>query len=268
MKIANLKPNPHLRKFISRYWSWEDEAKFPKLLPGTGSELMFHYEAPLQAADRTGQAVFLPACHVITTRQEYYTLQSQKKAAFFAVRFRAGALRHFCRESNVDLADCFVDVESLWGGKGREISRQVLEAAGLEARIALIERFLTEMLNRYQRPEPWLDAAVEKLLYGYHRVRCSEVSRELFISDRQFQRKFKDATGVSPKTFQCLARFESVVKRLLLNRQTEYLPVALDNGYYDQPHFLKDFKRHVGEYPAAFLQDKNFMAHFYNERLL
>jgi AraC-like DNA-binding protein len=54
---------------------------------------------------------------------------------------------------------------------------------------------------------------------------------------------------------------------LLLQRKRKYLDVALEHGYYDQSHFLKEFKNYVSEYPTSFLQEQNFMSHFYNEKL-
>ncbi|MBP2629941.1 MAG: helix-turn-helix protein [Firmicutes bacterium] len=267
MKVWNLKPNQYLRQYISRYWLWEDEQELPKLLPGTGTELIFHYHKPPVLLTPSGEKTLLPCCHIISPRYGFYPLKPTNRIGFIAVRFRAGAFRHFCNEASNDLIDSFIDIKTLWGRKGFEFEQLIIEARTLEERIRIIEIFLMGFLEKYHRSEHWVDLAVKNLLYQYNTIKLKDISHELFISDRQFQRKLKESVGVSPKTFQRIARFESVLKNLLLRKNKHYLDLALENGYYDQSHFIKEFRNNVGEYPSAFLKDENFMSHFYNEKL-
>jgi AraC-like DNA-binding protein len=266
MKICNLKPNKILRQYISRYWIWEDEPDLPKLLPGTGTELMFHYHQPFVGINK-GKACEMPLCHIIAPRNESHYLKPVNRVGFIAVRFRAGAFRHFCRESSINLIDSFIDIGDLWGKDGADFGQQVLDGKNFKERILTIERFLMVFFARYQKLDQWMDMAVEKVLYEYNTVKLAELSHNFFISERQLQRKFKECVGVSPKVFQINSRFEAVLKQLLLNKRKDYLTIALDNGYYDQAHFIKEFQRYVGQQPSSFLQDRNFMSHFYNEKL-
>jgi AraC-like DNA-binding protein len=267
MKLYNLKPTPCLRQYISRFWVWEDELSLPQLLPGTGTELMFHYGQPLRGKTHTGEAFTVPPCHIISPRQKYYTLEAGKSMGFFSVRFRAGAFRHFCPVPCNELINSFIDIKDLWGKQGQSFGQQVMEAGNLEERISIVEKALIRFLDTYHRSEGWLDMAVKKVLCSYNAVNIQAISRQLFISERQLERKFKESVGVTPKGFQRISRFEAVIRHLLLNRQPNYLTAALENGYYDQSHFIKDFNAYVGEQPSSFLQNKNFMSHFYNKTL-
>jgi len=266
MKISNLKPNKVLRKYISRYWIWEDERDLPKLLPGTGTEMMFHFHQPFVGMHK-GKPCEMPPCHIIAPRNDFFNLKPGNRVGFIAVRFRAGAFRHFCRESSTNLIDSFIDISDLWGKDGADFGQRVLENRNIEERIHTIERFLMAFLEKHQKPEQWMDMAVEKLLYQYNTVKLAELSRDFFISERQLQRKFKECVGISPKAFQRNSRFEAVMKQLLLNKRKDYVTVALDNGYYDQAHFIKEFHRYAGQQPSSFLQNENFMTHFYNTTL-
>lgn len=267
MKLLNFKPNKYLRQYISRYWLWENEPDLPQILPGTGTELMFHYYDPFIGRDQKDEVFISPNCHIISPRYARYRLNSIKRSGFISVRFRAGAFRHFCRESSNNLIDSFIDINEIWGKEGQEFGQRVLEAKSIEKRIFIIEYFLMKFLETYRRPKSWLDMAVGKVFYGCNAARLKEVSSDLFISDRQLQRRFGEAVGVGPKTFQRISRLETVLKHLLLNQNRDYLAFALEHGYYDQSHFIKEFKEYVGESPSLFLQDKNFMSHFYNEKL-
>lgn len=267
MKIADLKPNPYLSPYISRYWVWEDEQDLPKMLPGTGAELIFHYNESILATNCCGIKNHLPKCYIASPRHVFYSLNPIARTGFIAVRFRAGAFRHFCMEAHSDLIDTFIDIADIWGQKGVELGEEVLTATTIDERIIIIERYLTRFLLAYKKQEAWLDKVVNRALYEFNTIGCAELSNELSISSRHLQRKFKEATGVSLKTFLRISRFESVIKELLLNKQKDYLPIALNHGYYDQAHFIRDFKSCVGEQPSIFLQDRNFLSHFYNARL-
>ena len=267
MRLCNLVPNNFLQPYVSRYWLWEKEPVLPKIFSGTGTELMFHYGDLLLGTNQAGKMFTLPQCYIMSPRFTCYDLNPGNQLGFISIRFRAGAFRHFCKTPSTELVDSFVDIEDLWGSSGREFSQQVLEAGNLQQRIAIIEKFLMAFLTKYYKKEQPLDQAVKTLLYDYKRVNLHDISQNLFLSQRQMERKFRNAVGVSPKAFQRISRFEAVMKNLLLHRSRKYLAVVLDHGYYDQSHFLKEFINCMGEYPASFLQEKNFMSHFYNEKL-
>ena len=54
------------------------------------------------------------------------------------------------------------------------------------------------------------------------------------------------------------------MRHLLLARETDYLDAALERGYYDQAHFIREFEAFAKESPGRFLTPRNFMSHFYN----
>jgi AraC-like DNA-binding protein len=267
MRLCKLVPNQCLRPYVSRYWVWENESVLPKIFSGTGTELMFHYGESLTGTNQSGKVFTLPKCYIMSPRFKYYQLYPGNQLGFISIRFRAGAFRHFCKNPVTEFVDSFVDIEELWGSKGLEFKQQVMVAENLRQRIAVIEKFLMCFLIQYHKSEQSLDTAIQTLLYDYKSVRLQDLCRNLFLSQRQLERKFKEAVGVTPKAFQKISRFEAVVKHLLLCRSKNYLDEALGQGYYDQSHFLKEFKNYIGEYPTSFLQEENFMSHFYNEKL-
>lgn len=266
MKISNLRPHNKLLQYVDRYWLWEDEMELPKIVPGTGTELMFHFYEPVIAySDHGGNRV--PNCHILLPRHVIYHLKPTGRIGFIAVRFRAGTFHNFCNIPIGEMVDCFIDARHIWGREGIDLSHQVIEAKNLEQRIFIIEAFLLKCLYRFDKHEQGIDYMVNKIYYNHNQLKLTTISDELAISNRQFQRKFKESVGVSPKFFQRIARFEGILKYLLLNKQKDYLTIVLNSGYYDQSHFIKDFKTFTGEYPSLFLQEKNFMSHFYNKKL-
>jgi AraC-like DNA-binding protein len=262
VKINYIQPHQSLRPYIDRYWVWEDEANLPKLLPGTGCEVMFHYRNPFSLYDDRSE-VQLPECHLICPRHMPSRAKPSGQVGFISVRFRSGAFRHFCRIPMNEMVDSILDLKQIWGGQGASLERGVLESSHLEERIHCIEQFFLSCLQQNEKQETWLDRAINEVYYRFDSLSLSDLSRQYAVSERHLQRKFKEATGVGPKYFQRVARFQTTLKELILNHQTEYLDTALTYGYYDQSHFLKDFKQFVDESPSQFLQKQTFESHFY-----
>jgi hypothetical protein len=198
-------------------------------------------------------------------RKREQVLNAAGSVGFISVRFRSGAFRYFCPQAIDELSDCVADVQDVWGKKGEEMAEQVIMAAGFKQRVKIIEGFMLKFLAEYAKLDVWLDQVINDIYYNYAAIRFSEKYYNWGISARQLQRKFKDAVGVSPKEFHRNSRFQAVVKRCLLEKRPDYLDIALASGYYDQSHFIKDFQYFIGESPASFFQEKNFMSHFYNK---
>ena len=266
MKISKT-PHPALRPYISRYWSWDGEHELPVMLPGTGAELMFHYAAPVQIHKADGESGDLPRSVLLSPRGERFVLAAAAPVGFVSVRFRSGALRHFCQMPPGDLVDQCLSAVDIWGWAGREVEARLAEAGDLAARLRVIEGFLLAQWQACrQSRHDWLDEAFHQLYYC-QTGGLDQVVAHSGVSIRQFQKVFKQHAGVSPKYFQRVARMEVIVRQLLVNRRHQYLDLALDSGFYDQAHFIKDFRRFAGETPSRFLRESNFCTHFYNPSL-
>lgn len=261
MKVSNLHPDPLLCPLIDRYWSWENEPQLPSMMLGTGSELMLHYGDRLASPAST----LLPRSFLISPKTCRFTPQASGITGFLSVRFRAGALRHFCAMPVCEIIDRPLDIDELWGKAGVELEERILHAPDLASRVALLDSFLLTMLQRYRKPERWLDRSVQALYYRTSPL--DAVTAAAPVSVRSFQQAFKQNVGISAKHFQKIARFESVLRQLLLEKRSDYLGLALDRGYFDQSHFIRDCREFTGQTPLSYLQERNFSAHFYNRRL-
>jgi AraC-like DNA-binding protein len=80
----------------------------------------------------------------------------------------------------------------------------------------------------------------------------SEVARELGLSERQLERRFLQRVGMTPKRYTALHRFERTLA--LLGGVSSLTSAALDAGYYDQSHFIREFRRFAGTTPGRFLR--------------
>ena len=271
MRTFSIPAGKLLHAYIDRYWGWESrgnkELSLPKVLPGTGIELFFHYRGASFYGEHRSQELKTPMSHIAHLKTSQYQLYPAGNIGFVSVRFRGGAFRHFSPYPAVELMDTFISAEEIWGQTGAELSQRITEADSIQHRIILLEHYLTGFLQRFKRAESRIDYAINRLYYSAYTLRPLDLAKELELSPRHFQRLIRDALGMSPKYFCRLARFQQTIRELLLRKETGYLSVALDAGYYDQSHFINEFKGFTQETPLSFLQEKNFMSHFYNEKI-
>ncbi|MDI2130757.1 helix-turn-helix transcriptional regulator [Yinghuangia seranimata] len=257
-------PGPRLAGHVERYW-WREfgPGRLPLLLPGTGAELWIHLGGAVRLVTPDG-ARDLPAAHLVCLRRTAWSLDAPDGCSVLAVRLRAGALAHLARVPVDELADAVVAADDLWGADTTRVIDDIRQESGPLPRIAALERVLGGLLDVDGTPgpvPPEVDAAVSLIYRRRGGVRIDDLAAELGVGVRWLQRAMPAATGVRPKEFQRLARFQHVVRVLLLSGETRYLEAALDAGFFDQNHFIREFRAFTGSTPGALLTARP--SHFY-----
>ncbi|WP_396601659.1 MULTISPECIES: helix-turn-helix domain-containing protein [Flavobacteriaceae] len=264
LKNKSYKPSSFLSKYIDRFYTFEksnsEYFELPSILPGTGLELVFYLENPLSVNEKT-----LPKSHTICPRS-ILNFDKEKNVSFLSVRFKSGAFRHFTSVPFSELNNNYFSVEDLWKEKGRDLMKRLEHISGIQNKIEEIESFLINNFNAYHKIEndKW-DLIVDELYYGFDSNTIEILSKKANLSLRQFERGFKSQFGITAKEFQKITRFQDVVKKILLNRKTDYLSTILDNGYFDQSHFIKEFKSLTKKTPLEYFIKENFESHFYHK---
>lgn len=268
MEKVSFKPNQFLSKYIDRFYlfkkSRDGQFKLPIILPGTGLELIFHLNDSLSVKNNK-----LKESHIICPRK-VFEFDKTKQVNFISVRFKSGSFRHFTPIPYSELNDNYLSITEIWGNKGGVLLDRVNEVRGdSKQKIELIQEFLLLRLseNLLQKNEKW-DTIIAILYANFKTINLIELSKKSHLSYRQFERNFKGQFGITPKKFQLITRFQDTIKKSLLNNQTSYLNTVLDNGYFDQSHFINEFQHIVGLKPTEYFVKENFENNFYYKPLI
>ncbi len=115
----------------------------------------------------------------------------------------------------------------------------------------MLERALTEMAA-----PGLMDGAIGFALDEFGRrpetARIAEVAETAGMSSRRFIERFRAAAGMTPKRYCRLPRFQRAVGQVTLGRRVDWTRVAMESGYYDQPHFIRDFREFAGIAPREY----------------
>jgi AraC-like DNA-binding protein len=207
------------------------------------------------------QAIFIsPQGSMIGGAQlEMRDLQLLQAGEYFGIRFYPGALRYFFELNLAEISGIFADGKFFPCGEFNELHTSIFSCNGFTERANICERWL---LNHY-RPNrrTQLDRALELIYQSHGNTKISQIADTVGWSSRHLNRQFLQHIGLSTKTFSQIIRIQRVCQQLY-SAPKDALKTALELGYYDQPHLIKDFKRRLLSTPSDFFG--RFMSDSYN----
>ena len=142
-----------------------------------------------------------------------------------------------------------MDARDVWGNEINLILEQLKEAESFNQMKLIIEQFLLSK-SIYLKPFLPIDSAMLMLLKGGGLIPVDQLAATSCLSNRQFERVFKNRIGLSPKFFSRLVRFSRAWLMKENQPNISWLQLTYKCGYYDQMHFIRDFKEFTGENPT------------------
>jgi methylphosphotriester-DNA--protein-cysteine methyltransferase len=133
----------------------------------------------------------------------------------------------------------------------------MIQAFDTQQRIDIIETFLLKKLNEKNTISNIVKSTVDALLKTNGTTPINVILKDEISKKRQLERHFKKQVGISPKKLGKAIRLQATLQ-LLLNKKSETLTdIAYESDYFDQNHFIKDFKKLVGVTPKEFLDNEH-----------
>jgi len=247
-------PPRHLASIVKYYWSLDGEispsqAYVHRTLANHCPELIFHYGGEFKEILTDGkiEKTFRTGIHGQTDKIRRFT--AKNACGIFGVMLQPYAIPALFNVPATEIKNELVDLALLPGQYGKDIAEQILFAADNHQRIILMDHFLTNRINEVDHPE--IIFSVQRICREKGNVSIRQITKQSCLSQRQYERRFKDLTGFSPKSFARLVRFKSLVDDYSKEAKT-LTEMAYDFGYYDQSHFIQDFKQFSGYKPTTY----------------
>ncbi len=182
-----------------------------------------------------------------------FTRLLENNGFVLGVKFRPGGFYPFARFPIAEITDRVVPLAEVFGRASDNLERTILEEASEARRAKLAEEFL---LTRLPEPDENVDVvarAVDRILAEPRIRRVEDLVDPLGVSKRGLQRLFQRYVGVSPKWVIQRYRLHEAVERLEDRSDVNWASLAQYLGYFDQSHFIRDFKIVVGFAPGEYL---------------
>lgn len=178
------------------------------------------------------------------------------------VHFRPGGVRPFLGRLGrpaapaSELHNQLVTLEDLWGHHARLVHERLMQASSARHRLQIMEHELLRRLLISGGSHRLITAAVALVERATSPRPVDEVATQLGYSTRRLQQHFKDTVGVSPKAFQRVSRFQTVLHAIDGVASINWSDVALRHGYFDQAHLVNDFRAFTSLSPTAYLRHR------------
>ncbi len=170
----------------------------------------------------------------------------------FLVQFSSFGLQAFVKIPVKEFNNQICEAEQIWGVECTELYHQLGETALLADRIRLLEAFLRAKMSPSSASDQLIFRVVTQIRQAPDSLSFDNLRASVPLSTRQVERKFKQLTGTNIGNFIRISRFSKAKTLLQQNPLWRLIDVGLEAGYYDQPHFIADFKALSGINPKRF----------------
>jgi AraC-like DNA-binding protein len=187
-------------------------------------------------------------------RTRSYVVDPRQRASVVGAHFRPGGAFPFLGVSPSELVDAHVRLEDLWGCDGPNLREQLIEASSPEQRFRLIEAALLRRLRRARAGHVAVAAGLAAFRARANDVRVADVASLVGLSRRHFIEVFETEVGLTPKLYARLQRFHSVKKRIAHGAPASWATFAVEHGYFDQSHMIREFVEFSGISPTDYLR--------------
>ncbi len=264
VQLTEYPPSAYLSPFVEVFWQGRFNLAAQGLLrqqvlPNGYVELVIHLSDQHCALFKDNEWSKSPDYTVIGLYDQPFEVRFNNLVEVFGIRFKPEGIYNLFGLPAAEFYKTFDDMESVLGRAFRDYCLRLREAAAMRQRLGLTEVYLRRSLERRSGDElSYVNHAAEIIRRRGGEVRIEDLSREVFISQRQLEREFKQKIGLSPKLYLRISRLNAVHRQLQSGEALDFTQLTYECGYADQAHFIRDFKRFTGVQPTVFIRNRKF----------
>lgn len=263
MLFRQFQPTQALAPYVRTYWLLEHDLapEGPEpVIPDGCMELIFHY-GDRYISNIADREELQNGAVIVGQIKTAISLQPTGNTGIFAVRFQPWGFYAFTGMPLHRLTETVVDARDIWGNDTRYVYEQLATAAHNE-KAAVVDKFLLKALRKQRDGTLHKVSVLSAILAQLHRhkgnIPVAHMAYNSNSSVRNFNRNVTEMTGLSPKVLARIIRLQS-----FLNIHTEDATLTdtlYRCGYYDQAHFIREFREIAGTTPNSFFKEENTMA--------
>ncbi|MFC5405751.1 DUF6597 domain-containing transcriptional factor [Cohnella soli] len=237
-------PCEQLTPYVACYWTLDFhadvESQLHRIIPDGCVDIIVNRLSP-----SSRKAAFVEG--IMT---QYELIHLSEVQSLFGIRFFLESAQTVLKFPVSAFAGQHVFLEELWGLEGEHFVEEILSANMATEIVGVVERQLKRVFAVDDSSvHPLLHASVQYLYAAKGNLSMLGLAEELGFSERHLRRVFHSELGVGPKEMIGIVRFQSMLREIYSGSYTNLTDLALKYGYYDQSHYIKNFKRYYGILP-------------------
>ncbi len=264
MNYQTYEPHSELDAIVKCHWILEVpgdmEAPKQRIIPDGCIEMCFILGDDVKRFTSETEYIIQPRAMVFGQITKPYFVQPTGYVNTFAVRFYPFGFANFITKPIHELADKETPLTSLFEeNSARQLEQKIIEASSTRSRIEVVENFLLGKLKEAFVIDNIVKSTIDALSSTKGKAPINSILKDKLSKRRSLERKFSKQVGISPKQLGKIIRLQAALKLMLNNKGEKLTQVAYESEYYDQAHFIKDFKEFTGTNPKEYLSDDQMM---------
>lgn len=208
-----------------------------------------------------GAPAKIPDAYIFGQPINPIVLNAPKNCIIMGIAFYPHVLQSLFRINAGEITDNFVDLQLLPATSQPRssdeslghLSEQLWSTGNPQRQFHLIFHYLDSLIKKNaSEPDKGIQYAVSLIMQENKGASLSKIHTDLNISERTFERKFEQHVGISPRLLANIAQFQASLRQLKTGKYQRLSDIAYENGYSDQSHFIRAFKRFTGVSPLQF----------------
>lgn len=262
MNYHTFQPHPDLEALVKCYWTLEvpaeADAARQRIIPDGCIEMAFILGEDVKRFTTETNFIIQPRAMVLGQITSPFFIQPAGYVNTFAIRFYPYGFANFVTTPLKELTDKETPLECLFGHQiANELELKIIRARDTRERIDIIEDFLLRTLNSRITIDRIVKTTIDTLLSTNGNLSINNIVKGSKGMRRQLERNFSRQIGISPKQLGKVIRLQTALKMLLIEKPEKLTEIAYASDFYDQAHFIRDFKEFTGTTPTAFILHEN-----------
>ncbi len=224
------------------------------LYPGNTPEILINLAHPI--CGKTGSITgTVRTCTIQGSKTSFVRAWHPKHCHFISVRFVANGYFKILGIPQTKFTGHLIELDDVIQNHVKDVIPELRQAPDARRRFHIVCRWLKAELGHAPIKQNLLSDYIIARFENNPYMSVKELSRETGFTRKHLGQRFKQEAGLSLKTYQKVERLQRVLKAIRNKRVRGWAELACDNRYYDQSHFIKDFKQLTGSTPSDFIQN-------------
>lgn len=250
MKFDKHFPVERLKPYIKYFVVSENELENEyKVFPSSGLVIGFQYKGQLTKITSNAESK-LRSAGITGISDSYKTFKNSADIGTILVFFTEVGFTHFTAHPANELFNLSLSLADIFEkDKVTEVEEKLAAACSDKQRIKVVEQFLLTQL-KYLETDKLVVEAVKLIYQSKGAIRIKELHGKLLISQSPFEKRFRKVVGTTAKKFAAIVRFNAVLDHM--DQRKTLAEICYENQFFDQAHFIKNFKQFTGDTPENF----------------
>jgi AraC-like DNA-binding protein len=268
MPVYFAKPSTTLAPYIKRYWAIENtlgrgEVCVQRIVPTGLTELLLYFTSRPKVLNN--KKCLSDNVALYGHQNGFYDIELTGDLSVFSIVFQPQGLMRFFKFPLHEICNQNVPLRYISGQNGRDLEEKMGEATTFHQRVNIVETYLCNLLkNNFSDFEfRRINHIAELIKRTNGNITIPQMASAACLSRKQFERIFSEYIGITPKQYLKIIRFQFAIFQKQQNADLNMTELSYESGYFDQSHFINDFKSLSGLTPKQYFAENEACSDFF-----